>query len=796
MTENELYLKDIAIQYADKNITTIPVNCKSPVNNKWNDLPPLTDEYTIHDRLDFLWDTKFKTATGIGILLGAESDNLACCDIDSYDEEIVNRLLIALNGQYVKRGMKGCSFFFVPDFVPDTQIEVYKIPSGGQVEIFFGNKQTVIPPSLHSVEDNGEGNFYTWDQVGCTLLDIHHVKDLPSLSREQIDSIPIVLGSSSLMAANKSLPVDLQYDLDGNADGRFMMIKSIIGKFVARKGRQLTISSVVAHVLEFDAEHFSKNSFFVWAFNKKHKEIKNYDSREVNATRFCTEIISSLDRNNKIYFEESSSEVIPSETMNYRKLRVISLENKKTKTAYFDASWIPTVWRDFILEVEQTQGIPRQVTFFAMLCTLGACLQSKIKVQPYFEDPWFTMCGMTIMVIAPSGAKKSDIIRLVTHRARIIQDSLETANGREILDRENAINSRIETLRKAKTKADAGGEDSEVLTNDLYAEQDKLIALSKELVQTEWMDELGTIQKMIFDASKNQDNGMFLVIDEFNQIRSMKKKKGNEEAHNFFMRMIDGNGSFTTKTFIRGKDRIEKCVGSILTACQPDVYDTIIADLNNPRTDSNDGFMQRFPPISFGKPIVMKTKPLDFNKHKKAFDVFEQAFNMHPKTVAIVAEDHDKYEDMKLEIKERAGRIPNGVLASFVHKHEGMIAKFGYYSEFLRHNGKELGISSDGLDESWNWLKYMHDDLLDIFSASDELIDIKEQVKVIEMINKKMLIDGQTISQWYQVARGSFRFFDRFTSHLDVLESHGYIMFIDIKANSRIVKINPEFWLL
>jgi hypothetical protein len=790
---------DIARLYADKNITTIPVFEKAPVIWEWNKLPPITDEFTIHDRLELIWSKRYKTASGIGIVLGSESDGLACFDIDSYDSEIVSRLCLAFNAQYIKIGSKGCSFFFVPDFVPTVSMEVHRIPSGGQVEIFFSNKQTVVPPSLYAkgVTDE-EDRFYQWVDASCTLLDIHRVSDLPSLSREQLSTIPLLIGSASLMTANKNLPIDLQYNEKGEADGRFLMVKHLIGDYVVRRSRVVKFSDIVAYVLDFDADNFGKNSFFLYEFNKSHKEVKANDSREVNAFRFCTDIISSLDKDNKITFEESVNNVIDMDALNFRDFQLISLESKGTRQPVFRPEYIPAVWRDYITEVEDCYGIPMQVMFFAMLTTLGACLQAKIVIQPYKEDPWFCVPNLTIMILAPSGSKKSDVIKLATYQANIIQSKLNNANGREILDKEIAINSRIEALVRSRKKADSDGEveESSLITQEIYKEQDKLTELCKGIVQTEWLGELGTIQKMIFDASKNESNGMFLVIDEFNQIRAMKKKKGNEEAHNFFMRMIDGDKSFTTKTFIRGKDTIERCIGSILTSCQPDVFDTIIADLHNLRTDTNDGFMQRFPPIQFGKVILKRTKPLDFRKHKKAFDVFDQAFGMSNRTVHLLSEAHDNYEDKKYLIKERAGRGTSTVISSYLYKHEGMIAKMGYLAEFLRHNGRELGVSNDGLNQGWEWLQYMHDDLLDIFSICDELNDIKEQLQIIEMIKSKVLIDGQTMSQWHQVARGSFKMLDSFSRHLKVLESRGYILMLDLKANSRVMKVNPKLWIL
>ncbi len=781
--------------YASIGIVTIPVNEKIPAINGWMTLTQLTDDYDIYDRIEDMFKNKIRAVTGLAVLITKENPGLSCVDIDSNDDEIINRILKAVPSHVNKYGRKGCSFFFKTEDKSPQAMYRFPVLSGGFVEVFYENKYVVIPPSLHSRE-NEKDYHYHWVDEGCTLLSVKGIDSLPLIAHTQIINLKALIGSSSTKALNANLPVNVQYDENGMADGRFNDLKSFIGLQVAHNARYISLSKIISDTLTHDLMLFPKNSFFDYNFNKKHKEIKAGDSREINCTRFVNEILSSFHKDKEISFEESSAIEVSIDNFSFKDIRPLTLEHKGSKEAIFDIDAIPPVWRDFICDAHNCWGTPHHVLFFSMLTTLGACLQGKIVIQPYPEDPWFVRPNMTVMILAPSGSKKSDIIKLATHQARIIQSRLESSNSRDFLDEEKALNKRIEELDKQRNRHNANNEvdESKAISKEIYKLQDELNGLLENKVQTEWMSELGTIQKMIIDASNGQKNGMFLVLDEFNQIRATKKKKGNEDAHNFFMRMIDGDKSFTTKTILRGTDRIEKCFGSILTACQPDVYDTIIADLHNPRTDSNDGFMQRFPPISFGKVEIKKRKALNFNKHKKAFDVFEQAFALSDRIVHIREDAHDVYEQMKIDIQERAARPASTVLGSFLYKHEGMIARFGYLAEFLFHQGKELAVTNEGLELGWQWLQFMHDDLLSTFSISDEMNDVKEQLRILDLIKTKVFADGETVSKWHQIAKGSFKYIEVFNKHLDELEARGYIMRIELNRRSSVIKVNPELW--
>jgi heterodisulfide reductase subunit C len=798
LSQNELYIKDIMYKYAAIGITTIPVNEKKPCIN-WRPLKELTEEYDIYNRIEDMFKDKFNEVTGLAVLIGGENKGLSCVDIDSNDAEIVERVLKQLPSHINKIGRKGCSFFFYNECDVKSMYQ-YPVPSGGMIEIFYDNKYVVIPPSLHS-RKGIEDYHYFWRDKGCTLLHFESIDSLPSISYEEIERLPILIGSPSTLTANKNLPNTIQYDVNGVADNRFNILKKVIGGIVARDKRVVSVSKIISEVLEFDAINFPKNSFFEYEHNKKHKEVKQGRDKYNNCLTFVNEILVTFHRDSPLsYVEEFSvpTEVEDIDNIKFRDFIPITLLDRATVTPEFKAEWIPTIWREAILDIEQSYGVPRQVMFFSMLTVLAGCLQAKIKVQPYLHDPWFCMTNFTCMILAPSGSKKSDVIKLATYEATKIQARIEKANPQEIIDEENMICARIEALVKERNKKASNGEEDEAkeISKVIYEEQDKLKKITDNLVQTEWLQELGTIQKMITDAANNQKNGMLLVIDEFNQIRQMKKKTGNEDAHNFFMRMVDGDKPFTMKTKKWGKERIDPCIGSILTAIQPDVYDSIIADLMNPRTDSDDGFMQRFPPINFGVAKLIRTKPLDFIKHKNAFDIFDHAFRMHPKIVNVRKDSWDRYEDLKFETRVRAkAQSSCPTLASYLYKHEGHVAKFGYFAAFLKHKGKELAITDEDLYMGWSWLTFMHDDLLNTFSITDNVNDIKEQLIIVEKIKNRVLIDGQTMSQWHQVARGTFKFLDKFNKHLDVLQARGYIKMIDIRENSRIIKVNPLVWL-
>jgi hypothetical protein len=774
-------------EYADNGIVTIPVNEKKTCNhNNWNDgIRDLS-----HERIDKLFESKFSTVTGLAVLITNANPGLSCVDIDTHHEDTINKIVTSFPSHINKRGMKGCSFFF--QTVDQQGILKFTCPEGF-VEVFYSNKYVVIPPSLHSMEGK-EGHHYFWIDEGCTLLSTG-LDDLPFISRDEIEGLNELVTNKTIEQINSNRPIQLQYDQSGMADGRYNAIGTVIGSYIKRKGGIVNISEIVEAVLKYDAENFPKNSFFLYSFNKKHKEIKQNVSRELNAMSYVQALLISIEKREKLFFSESitsPAEVIDMPSNQFREF--IEIKSKSEFAGTFTAEMIPPFYRQFCIDLAASFGVALHVVFYPLLAAHASFLQSKFIIRPHRHLSFFQRPNLGVILLGASGSKKSDIVKSILWRVKQINMEMKNVNPKELLEEEYRINKRMQNLNKDKDKAYSEGKDdeAEAMKKEFYSLQDELDLLLKDKKPTKHMYQSASVQKMIKDHADNSKGGLFFAADEFQTYLSIMKKKGNEEFRTYFMESMNGDNIFASSTLSRGDDIIDPCFASCLSTLQPSVYKTKIDDLHNPRMTENDGFWQRLIFVDMGRPSMDRTGEFNPMKYKKQYDLFDFSYELHPRDIHLREDAIKAYDEARRKIELRADLYYNrDVLKSFLSKHEGRLCKYALLAEWFMTEGRCNDISKEAIDYAMKWLDYEGSNTIHQFQAHDSNEDYKALNRIIDNINCGVLVDGETVSKWQQNLRGVFRSMSEFTRYIKILENHGYILVIEINGKSSIVKINP-----
>jgi len=783
LKQSELTIRDLMYEYADKGLVTIPVNEKTPTNNGWQ----LTKRDLSHERIDNLFNTKFKEVTGLAVLVTSANPGLACVDIDTDHVETIDKIVNSLPSHINKHGKKGCSFFFYST----KEIGIFKFPcEGGFVEVFY-NKYVVLPPSLHSRSKLGDHN-YVWVDEGCTLLSISdYSEDLPFIELSDIEAL---CGDKTVKELNANRPIQLQYDVNGMADGRYDAIGKVIGSYIKRKSGVVNISEITEAVLKFDAENFSKNSFFLYVFNKKHKEIKQGSSRELNAMAYVQALLVSIEKREKLYFSEalsSPSEVFDPNGIHFREF--VELKKSEDFKDTFDLDYIPPMYRNFCKRLSDSFGTSLQSSFFPLLAAHAGVLQSKFIIRPKRGLNFFQRPNLGVILLANSGSKKSDIVKMVMWKNNQLDLELKDCNPKELLEKQMGLTKRIESQTKNKNKAYELGnfDEAEQIKNEIYTLQDELTELCKGIKPTVWLYHSATVQKIIKDHSDNHKNGLFFKADEFQTYLSIMQKKGNEEFRTYMMEALNGDGSYTSSTLSRGTDHIEQCYASVLSTLQPDVFKVKVDDIHNPRMCENDGFWQRYIFINMGRPTLDRIGDFNVMDFKKEYDLFEHGHMLHPREIHVNDNALNFYDECLRILELKADRYFGKPVGSFLAKHQGRLCKYALLAEWFLSNGRCTDIGIEALQYAMVWLEYEGNSIIHQFNIGKNDDDYNAITRIIERIETGILVDGETASKWQFECRGIFRSMDQFTRYLKILENHGYISLIEMKANSKIVKINP-----
>ena len=784
----ELVINAVGIEHFnkmfDKGYKVIPVGVsdkkmgKKPLINDWQKID--WEEVYEKDLAQKWFKDIGHRITGMGVLLGKDSQGLACIDIDTDDEEIINRICQYFYSPVMKKGGKGLSIFFQTDERNSRDYYKFAVPSGGIVEVFYANRQIVIPPSWHS------GDLcYEWLGTGTALWDVDP-DDLPIFSSDHIESLYSLIGSSSAKAANISLPKQSQFK-DGM--NRTIKINQVFGRLIGDSPNP-DISRISNELIIFDSQNFGDNSFFL----DPRKAHNKSTSRLTNAITYVASMMRTV-QNKTGQFSDTmfTSSEMKSDTIVFNTINPV---NKIVTSLYdgmpdFEMSLVPNIWKDFIENFCYSRGVPKQGVFMAMLTSLGASLQGNVIIQPQKDDSWFRRTNLATAMVATSGSKKSDIVNTAIMELKKIDKELKTINSRELLTNILDIETKIETLTREKRKH---GADIDAINIEIFKLQDEL---SKNPAQgTIFLYENAPIQKMILDSKKNQKTGLFLIKDEMKQIFADFRKKGNEDSRTFYMKGIDGNNTFNYSTISRGSDYIENFFFSLLTNVQPDVLNSYIRELYNARGE-NDGFLQRIILVPFGDPHATRPSAFDFDKYKKEFEIFRRAFYSEMITVHVAKEAISTYEDARFEIRTRAAKYSNnGPVASILSKHEGLLCAIAYLYEFLNSKEKPTSIGYTSIVSAMKLITYLGECAKFIFNIKDSDETNKALHNLANLFTKRHFRSGQTQSEMFRLAQSVTTRPTVFYDCLRELEVHGYVSLEKLAENSIAVHINPEVYTL
>ncbi len=783
---NKYITKEDFQEYFDKGYKVIPVGrsakdqgkaplIKNYLNYEWNNWD---DPY---DMIDDWFEHHGSYLTGMGIPLGQHNNRGLCCiDIDSDDPEIIEKICKYFPSKIKRFGKKGCVLFFVSDGKHEKNYYKFECPGGlGIIEVFYGGKQIVVPPSWHSGELN-----YRWDDPYCTLLSVDY-DDLPILPIKYVENIGQLIGSPTVSIANQNLPKSAQFK-DGQ--NRTIAINSLMGK-IFKHNPNPDVNEIAKELLTYDAIHFYDNSFFLDP-RKSHNKTSD---RSTN----CLGYISSMAAS---FYSKSGQGIVfdspvETQTITFAKLVPIGKESIIQEETFpeFDKMLIPDCWKDMIGQISEGQGMPAHVIFMAQMTSLGACLQGNTIIKPLKEEKWFRRPNLAVAIVAQSGSKKSDIVRNAIYECKKINKQLKKINSKDDLQRIQDYEMRLEGLVKSKKDMIKKGDDPAQINEEIRKIQDELEA--KPLQGTDWLYQNATIQQMILDSMKNQKTGLFVIKDEMKQMMTDFKKKGNEDARTFYMQGIDGNSDFNYRTISRGENNIDEFFISLLTNVQPDVLSMYINQLYNPYGD-NDGFFQRITYVPYGTPTPVRAKPVDFNKFASQYEHFNRAFYSPMVEANIEESAREHYIDLRLLIEINALKFGTNPVASVLAKFQGLLCVYAYLFEFLDNEGKPKIITKKSIDKSMKLLTWLGECAKYLFQIKDKQGDRDILTTVEEMIKNRHFVSGATQSQWHQATRGMFKFPTPFYKALKDLEIHGYIKMIYNRENSVSIHINPLIYTL
>lgn len=664
-----------SVKVIEKGLALVPIKpySKRPAIENWQNVIPTVD---LMDH----WQETFGDEIGWGLLLGNKSSGICCVDIDTDDPEINNRIqnYLDIPNFCAKVGKKGVTFFFrLNEPIDESKHKlVHSIKQKGSnipvVEVFLGNKQTVLPPSVHP-----DGGRYRW--LGESLFDAD-LDDAPTLSYEKILGLETVINASSLDQARKLLPRDID---KGSNGGRWSTITSRAGELL-RAGMQ--DGQIVQELLELDRKLFFGNQFFT------SKEKLGADHKgpidSVNALCWFTNFKSNILRKDDDLLKRAAQRV-EFTPVSDRKAWMDPLPFSERELMLYGSDFpleiLPPYMQEYFKDYSERMAVTADGMVLSMITAMGALLQGRVLIYPKgFMDDFMVRPNLFSMIVAPSGMKKDAMASAGLKFYNEIELDLKSKANYEFLKKSEE---KLISIYKKRRKA-IDENDTELimqLDNELKETQHEVVNYRKSNPDLRFQN--GTVEKLYDVVNKNQDRGIMIHQSEFTGLVATMKKAGNETLRAFLLKLANGTDpeGFQHQTLSGINVNIVRAYGSLLTACQSDALNHLLRPVKTGSIE-NDGFYQRF---LYCFPRELNGQRQKVNKSKKDYselsNKFHLAYNIEQVLSVDMEEDAiDLFIDFEhWMIDQRRSTAIDSALQSLQAKYMGTLPKIAYILQFL-----------------------------------------------------------------------------------------------------------------
>lgn len=662
------------VKILEKGLSLVPLRyghmAKVPAIEGWQ-LVEVTEE-----KLDY-WAETFP-GCGWGLLLGEKSSGICCVDIDTDDPEMNDRILNYLDVPTfcAKRGAKGFTFFFrlLDGIKPEHKlIHSFKIRGHQKpvVEVFLGNKQTVMPPSAHP-----DGGFYHW--LGENLFEAD-LDEAPLLSYDKVLGLDTVVNSASLAEARKVLPKSA----DASGAGRWSTITSRAGQLLATG---MDESKIVHELIELDRKVFFGNQFFL------SREKLGQDFTGGTDVENCITWIANFRSNvlrkdrNLVTKMANKAELTPiSDAKAWMNPLPFSERELMLYGSDFPLDILPDYLQAYFKDYSERMAVTPDGMVLSMITGMGALLQGKVYIYPKgFMDDFMVRPNLFSMIVAPSGMKKDAMASAGLKFYNEIEADIRSQTDYDMIRKSEE---KMIGIYKKRRKAieDNDTELVDMLDIELRATQKEALEYRKTKPELRFQN--GTVEKLFEIVSRNQNRGLLIHQSEFTGLVATMKKAGNETLRAFLLKLANGTDpeGFQHQTITGLNVNILRAYGSLLTACQSDALNHLLRPVKTGSIE-NDGFYQRF---LYCFPRELNGSRQKVNKENKDYSLignkFWLAYNLAEDLQVDMTDDAiELFIDFEhWMIDQRRSSAIDSALQSLQAKYMGTLPKIAYILQFL-----------------------------------------------------------------------------------------------------------------
>lgn len=770
----EINFFNIMREYLDKGYTPIPVNGKAPIISSWQEIT------VTHEAID-RWEETLHNITGFGLRLG---NGFGCIDYDTDDPELIKRIadFLDIPDLCVKKGMKGKTVFFTYTGKPNKQVFSHKI-SGSKspvVEVFFGAKQTVMPPSLHPEL----GSAYQWITPELLTYDL---EDLPSITEEMAEALYHVINSASLKEAFNNIPKSI----GSETSGRWSSITRIAGNHIKVGSPD---SVVIEDLVKFDLENHKGNEYFL---DSVKLGFKSSDDIRHNAIRWFATFKANILKKDPKALETayqshiSNIRIVDTGKATFTMDPIDFTKNKKGRYSEFPEDLIPTGYTKYVKDACEMSNMPYGSIVLPLLVSSAFTMQTTHMIKPKWD--FHTFPNLFGMIVAPSGSRKDNSFDRGIGPLRDVLDEIRSKNPNTLLSDIKDIEETINDIDKKKKLAIK--ERPENLEEHLKEMNQEIAQLKYKLgeLNQQKMDvifEGGSFEMLLKIANNAQSTGIFLNQTEFAQLLAVFKKGGMEGYRQFLLKVANGTDRGYSHRTISGLNvDIQKVIGSMFCGVQTDVLHTEFEKVRTGVGDNNDGLFQRFlytfPDIDI-RPMSLEIDHLDDSIVKN--NLYKYMNSREQINVKMDQKVLDYYIDHDVAVRQK-GEISPGYIRSLKNKYSSMILKLALlYESQEKQNLNRIvrEITLESMIKADRFLTIQSTDI-DIFASGMYLKESIAGAESLVAYFRQCGVHDYSIKDLKK--ESSIKSNTAFNRAMELLEDHHWIR----RYSNERIAVNPRF---
>lgn len=797
--EIKTYIKKLVSRY---HYSFIPLRLKVDGNIQSGKIPAIADWSQYADDLPIdsdidAWNI-YGTPSGVGIVCG-EASNLCCVDIDSNDPELTRRLMAIMppTARILGRPGRGGKFLFRLREFPNDDIVAVSTKAGFNdgagkqvVEIFVSKCQIAVPPSVHSILEDGEEIYYKWADDAYKSGEYPVADDLPVLTDHILTAIKQTISGLTPSEIAYSVPVGT-LDLDGEQGMRYLYMQKRIGQL---QGQRVGLDEAIRTLVAEDLKRHGAHNMMAMT------KLAYTPSPALNILRMYTDMLLSHNKARTLDECEVPITLLDTNeavTKDYSEWGPpLMPDDERPLIAPFDLSVVPEQWRELVRSVAEANSVPPEACLFILLTQLSAIIGNKRVIQGKMQNKeWNEAHNIWTIYVSRSGTRKTQLLRILSEPMKKLQKRINDGHRqkeREAQKLNEIIEPQIKEL-EARLKKEAvealGNPHNKEQMLDLQMQIEALKKSVEVLPRKQLIVRSATTERLIEIIAENQ-TGVMLVFNELSELMDQFAKRGFETHKKLLMNSWDGLDPISHQTKTSGEIFAETACTALYGAIQQSLFMKEMIEIYHGKND--DGFWQRSFIVFNENDDVLKAidEEFDHARHHKAYEIFYKAYDLE-KSDEKIRTSYPAYEEL-MEFEDRVLTMIHGervdAIGSFWGKFTGKVVKVASLLEFVKNDGefpKEISLQS--LREAIYIMDRQMTHIRRIFPR-DGIVGLDE---VVDLIRSGIINTGMTIRDLTRQHKKYFGNKDSKNTLLRELERRNIIR-VEKQGHSLAIRVSPH----